>query len=172
MGWIVGNGRANQQPGRAGAFQRAIHHLLNRVGDDRLAAFMAVGNPHPREQQPQKVVNVAGRAHRRAGVGRAGALGHRDGRAEAQQGVQVGLFQLSQELPRRRGQGFHVTAVPFGIEGVEGQRGFSRAGRPRDHHQLVLGDGNVDVLQVVLAGALDFDPVRHLRLLLHSLVVI
>jgi len=46
-------------------------------------------------------------------------------------------------------------ALALGIDGVEGQGAFTAAGKPRQHHQLVPGDGNVDVLQVVLPCALD-----------------
>src|SRR5262249_15631278 len=48
---------------------------------------------------------------------------------------------------------FDVTALTLGINGVERERGFARAGEPGHHHQLVARDLDVDVLEVVLARA-------------------
>ena len=41
-----------------------------------------------------------------------------------------------------------IPALALGIDGVEGQGGFPGPGQPRQHHQLVPGDGDVDVLDV------------------------
>ena len=46
-----------------------------------------------------------------------------------------------------------VTPLPLGVEGVERQRRLARSRQPGDHHQLVPGNVDVDVLQVVGAGA-------------------
>src|SRR5207253_8695862 len=46
------------------------------------------------------------------------------------------------------------------VDGVEGERGLSRAREPREHHQLVARDLEVDVLEIVLARATDRDHTR------------
>ena len=43
--------------------------------------------------------------------------------------------------------------MPFGVEGVKGQGGFARSADPADHRQAVEGDIDVQVFEVVLAGA-------------------
>jgi hypothetical protein len=55
------------------------------------------------------------------------------------------------------GEGFEVLAAPFGVQGIEGQRGLARPADPRDHGQLTTRDGQFDVLEVVGAGSLDVD---------------
>ena len=48
-------------------------------------------------------------------------------------------------------------AAALGVQGIEGQRGFTRSADPRDDGQLITGDGQFLVLEVVGAGSLDVD---------------
>src|SRR3546814_5401594 len=57
--------------------------------------------------------------------------------------------------------------LPLGIDCVEGERRLAGAGQPGDHHQLVAGQGDVDILQIVLARAADRDH-RTLRTVWHQ----
>ena len=77
--------------------------------------------------------------------------------------MKVGKIHLTQEHPGIAGQALHIPALALGIDGVEGQGGFPGPGQPRQHHQLVPGDGDVDVFQVVLPGALDENMILHGR---------
>ena len=76
----------------------------------------------------------------------------------------LGFLQAVEELPGLGGQAFDLAALAFGVQGVEGQRGFARAAQAGDDHQAVAGNGQVDVLQIVLAGADDFDGVHRRNL--------
>src|SRR3546814_4356681 len=57
--------------------------------------------------------------------------------------------------------------LPLGIDCVEGERRLAGSGQPGDHHQLVAGQGDVDILQIVLARAADRDH-RTLRTVWHQ----
>jgi hypothetical protein len=81
----------------------------------------------------------------------------RDGGGEAVDLVDVRLLHHLQELAGVGGKRFHVAALALGIDGVEGERGFARAREPGEHHQLVARDLEIDVLEIVLAGATDRD---------------
>src|SRR5207245_5160722 len=48
-----------------------------------------------------------------------------------------------------------VAALAFGVDGVEGERRLPRSGQSGEDHQLVPGDDQVDVPEVVLPGAFD-----------------
>src|SRR6185436_9394645 len=61
--------------------------------------------------------------------------------------------------PRVGGQRLDIAALPFRVDGVEGEGGLPRAGQPGDHHQLIAGDLEVDGLEIVLAGPPDDDAV-------------
>ena len=62
-----------------------------------------------------------------------------------------------EELPGVDRQALDVLPLPFGIEGVEGQGTLARAAGAGDHHEAVAGDVEVDVLEVVRAGAANAD---------------
>ena len=142
-----------------GELQHPIDHLLNRLRGDRLTAVPAVDRPDARPEQPQVVVDLRRRSHGRARVARAGLLLDGDRRRQPLDRVDVGLVHLVEELARVGRQRLDVAALPLGVERVERQRRLPRTRQPRDHHQLVARDLDVDVLEVVLARALDLDAV-------------
>ena len=141
--------------------QDIVGHLVGGLLLDLAAALGAVGHAHAREQKAQVVVDLGGSAHGGAGVFRRGLLidGHR--RRQAVDGVHVGLGHLAQEHAGIAGETLHIAALPLGVHGVEGEAGLAGAGKARDDDQLVAGNSQVDVLQVVLAGAFDDDLVGH-----------
>src|SRR5258706_115209 len=74
--------------------------------------------------------------------------------------IDVGLFHQLQELARVGRKRLDVAALSFRVEGVEGERGFSRARQPRDHDQPVSRQIDVQVLEIVRARAADADLVH------------
>jgi len=71
--------------------------------------------------------------------------------------VHVRLLQLTEELARVSRKGFDVAALALGEDGVEGQAGLTRAGDAGNHHQLVAGDFDRDIFEIVFARADDDD---------------
>ncbi len=71
--------------------------------------------------------------------------------------VDVGLGHLPEELPGEARQAFDVPPLPFGIQRVERQRALARAADAGQADQLIARQTQIDVPQVVLAGALDDD---------------
>lgn len=47
--------------------------------------------------------------------------------------IDLRLVHAVEELPDVRGEGLDITSLSLGVEGVESERGFSRAGRPGDY---------------------------------------
>ncbi len=156
---VLDHRRQDEEAGALVPFQDEVHHLLNGLPRERPPTLGAVGLPDARVQQPQVVVDLGDRAHRRPGIVRAGLLVDGDGRREALDLVHVRLLQLPQKLPGIGGEGFHVAPLPLGVEGVEGQAGLAGAGDTRDDDELVARNLDVDVLEVVLARAADDDGV-------------
>ena len=120
-------------------------------------AARAVRLPDRGVEEPQVVVDLGDRPDRGARVLRGGLLLDRDRRREPLDGVDVRLLHLLEELPGVRGERLHVAALSLGEERVERQRRLARAGQPREHHQLVARQVEVDVLEIVLARAADRD---------------
>ena len=67
------------------------------------------------------------------------------------------LLHLADELPGVGAEAFDVAPLALGIDRVHGQRGLARSARPAADGQLVAGNIDVDVLEVVLPGAADLD---------------
>src|SRR5262249_38122864 len=64
---------------------------------------------------------------------------------------------LAHELPRVARQRLDVTPLPFGVEGVEGEAALARPRDAGEDDQLVAGQVEVDVAEIVFAGAADDD---------------
>ena len=75
--------------------------------------------------------------------------------------MKVGKIHLTQEHPGIGGQTLHIPPLTLGVNGIEGQGGFAAAGHAGHHHQLVPGDGDVDIFQVVGPGAFYNDIFLH-----------
>jgi hypothetical protein len=69
-----------------------------------------------------------------------------DGRRQTFDEINVWFFHAIEELPRIGGKTFHVAALPFGIERVEGERRLPRAAQPGYDDQLVPRNFDVEIL--------------------------
>ena len=88
--------------------------LLRSLALDRLAALVAVLDPHPCPEHAQVVADLGDGSHRRARVGAGGLLLDGDGGGESTNGVVVGLLHLAQELARVGGERLHVAPLALG----------------------------------------------------------
>ena len=113
---------ADQQPRSGRQFQQGVGHDIRRLAFDQLAALPAVRLTDARPQQTQIVVNLRGRPNRRSRITNAVLLPDGDGRRDAVDGIDIRLLHPLEELPGVGGQGLHVSPLPLGIDGVEGQR--------------------------------------------------
>ena len=143
-----------------GSASTASDDLLGRLLLDRATALRAVRPPDPGVQQPQIVVDLGDRADGGTRVVAGALLVDRDRRREPADEIDVRLVHLAEELPGIRRERLDVAALALGVDRVEGERRLARARQAGDHDQLVARDRDVDVLQVVLAGALDDDLIE------------
>ena len=79
------------------------------------------------KEDPQIIVNLSRGRDGRSWVRAGAALFDGDGRRQAFDEIDIRLFHLIEELPRVSGEALDVTALPFRIKRVEGERGFPRA---------------------------------------------
>ena len=136
--------------------QHLVDDRLDRLAGDRPPADRAVRPPHACVEQSQVVVDLGHRADRRARVPRRRLLVDRDRRREALDRVHVRLLHHLEELAGVGGERLDVPALALCVDRVEGERRLSGAGKPGDRGQLVPRQADVDVLQVVLAGAVNY----------------
>ena len=116
-----------------------------------------------RKQDAQIVVNLGRRRDRGTRIGPRAPLLDRDRRRKPFDEIDVRLFHLVQELPGVGGEAFDVAALAFGIERVEGERGFPRAAQAGDYDQFFPRNLDVEILEIVLARTADLDSLRRHR---------
>jgi len=139
--------------GALGQGEDLIDHLVDRHRPDRALALGAVGLTGAAEQQAQVVLDLGDRAHGRARVVAGRLLVDRDRRRQSLDRIDVRLVDLAQKLARIGREALDIAALALGKDRVEGQRALTTATDAGEHHQPVARNGEVDVLEVVLAGA-------------------
>ncbi len=139
----------------SGMLQHLVHDLLGRLLDDGSAAVGAMRLTDAGPEEAHVVVDLGYRGYRRARVAAGGFLIDGDRGRKPLDSVQVGLVHLAEELARVSGKRLDVAPLPLGIDGIEGQGGLARAGEAGDDHQLVPGDFDRDVFEVVLPRTAD-----------------
>ena len=85
-----------------------------------------------------------------------------DRRRQALDVVDLRLLHLADELPGVGAEALDVAPLALGVDRVHGERALARAARAAADGHLVAGDVDVDVLEVVLAGAADGDDLGQL----------
>ena len=131
--------------------------LLGRLAGDGAVTVGAVGLAHGGVKKPEVVVDFGDGADGGAGGAGGGFLLDGDGGGEAVDGVDVGAFHLIEELAGVGGEGFDITALPFGVDGIEGERAFAGAGEAGDDGEGVARNGDGNVPEIVLTGTADVD---------------
>ena len=149
--------REQIKPRAFGQRHDAVDHLRHGLALDRQAGRRRIGHADARPEQPHVVVDLGDGADGRARIARGGLLLDGNGRRQAVDLVDVRLLHHLQELPRIGRQAFDIAALALGIDGVEGERGFARAGQAGEHHQPVARNVEIDIFEVVLARAADGD---------------
>ena len=159
MTWRLTIGISNPSRSRvpAGQAGEPLRDHFGRFPDDLAAAVAAERPANAGEEEAEVVVNLGRGADGAARIPDAVLLPDRDRRRDAVNRVDVGPLHPLEELPRVRRQRLDVPALPLGVDRVEGQRGLARPGHAGDDDQLARRQGDVHLLQVVGAGALDDD---------------
>ena len=141
----------------------AVFHLLHDCGEtlffDRQIAIRTKLRAGFGEEQPQKMINLGHRGDGRFAAATRDALFDGNGRRQALDQIDIRLLQLLDELPRVGRHAVEKTALSFGEKNIEGECGFPRAAQAGDNDHLVARDFERDVLEVMLARAVNGDRV-------------
>ena len=161
LAFVSAHGKEHVPARALGLREQARGDLIDGVALDARAAVRAEGAPDARPEEAQEVVALGGGGDGGARVARGVLLADGDGGSDAVDLVDVGLLHALQELARVGGQRFDVAALAFGVDGVEGERGFAGAGHTGDDGELVVRNRERDVFEIVDPRAADHDVVFH-----------
>jgi hypothetical protein len=87
-----------------------------------------------------------------------------DGRGNTQDLIGQGPVHAVHELAGIWRKGFHITALAFGVQGIERQRRFARTAHAGHHGNAVQGDIEIEPLQIVLPGPANANAWFHFQL--------
>ena len=138
---------------------QAAADLVARLRFHRNPASGTALSPEPREEQPKEVVNLCdGRDGALAPAARV-ALLDADRRRNARDEVHVRARHLFHKLARVGVHRIEETPLALGKNQVKCQRAFARAAHAGDDDELAARNDGGEVLQIVLARAMDADGV-------------
>ncbi len=140
-----------------GKMQHLLNDLVGCLSADRQAAFRAVRVTQPRKENPEVVVDLGDRAHRRPRALARRLLLDADGGRKPADPLDLGLLQRGQKLTGVAGEALDVAALAFGIQRIDRERTLSRTAGPAADGHAVAGNVEVDPLQVVLPRSADLD---------------
>ena len=122
-----------------------IDNLIDGLLTDLLAALRTVRCADTRPEQAEVIVDLRHGANGRARVPARRFLVDGDGGRKAVDIVHIRLFHLAEEHAGIGRKTLHVAALAFGIDRVENERGFSRAGNASKDHEFVARNLQRDV---------------------------
>ncbi len=156
---FCGKGNPEKKPGLLAGelFPKILKDGVGGPGTDGVAAIRAGEVGQPGEEQFQMIGDFRDRADRAAGGADRIGLAEGDGGRNAVDAVDAGAIHALEELPGVGAESFRVAALSLGVEGVEGEGGFSRTGRSGEDVEHSQGQVEGEVLQVILAGSFDTD---------------
>jgi hypothetical protein len=152
---VADDRRVDCEPRPLRQLQDLVDDRLLALAGDRAAADGAVRLADARVEEAQVVVDLGHRADGRARVAAGRLLVDRDRRREAVDRVDVRLLHHLQELPRVRAQALDVAPLALRVDRVEGEAGLSGAREAGDADQRMPRQADGDVLEVVLASAVN-----------------
>jgi hypothetical protein len=151
------------EAGAFGQLEDTVDDLLGGLAGHRAAALGAVRVADTGVEQAQVVVDLGDGPHGRTRVARGRLLIDGDGRGQTLDEVDVGFVHLPEELAGVGREGFDVTALALGVDGVEGQRRLARTREAGEDDQLVPGQVDGDITQIVLTCPANNQTIGHLK---------
>ena len=139
----------------------AVYNLVDGLFFDFLAAFRAMGNPDSCVEQTQIIINLRYRTDGGTGVMARCFLVDGDGRRKPLDEVYIRLFHLPQKLPCIGGERLHIASLSLCIYRIESKRAFAAAAHPRKDNQLISGDGEVNIFQIMRSRTLYYNLILH-----------
>lgn len=121
------------------------------LGSDGSLAVWALGLGDPGHEELEVVVNLGDGADCGAGAFYVIALFDGDGGGDAFDEIDLGFVHAVEELPRVGAERFDVAALAFGVDGVEGEGGFSTAAGTGDDDEFAYRQVEIEAGEVVVS---------------------
>jgi hypothetical protein len=151
------DGRHDDDASSVGVVEESCDDFVEGLGSDGGIAGGAEGVAESSEEDAEVVVDFGGGADGGARGFGGGFLFDGDGGEESLDLFDPGFLEGREELAGVRGEGFDVAALPFRVEGIDGEGGFSGAGGAGADGHGVVRDLDIDIFEIILRSATDID---------------
>ena len=131
----------------SGAFSHVhdlVYHLVHCLLRNHMAALGAVRNTYSGIQKSEIIIDLRDGTDCRSGVAVGRLLVNGNSGRQSVYAFHIRFLHLSQELSGIGRQRFHVSALPFRIDSIKGQGGFSRSGHTGQDYQFISGDVHIN----------------------------
>jgi hypothetical protein len=108
-------------------------------------------------EQAEKIIYFGERADSTSGIDSATALVDGNGRLQTGDTIYVGSVELPQKLPGMERERFEVLPLSFGKDGVEDKRTFPAAARTGNGDELIAGNLQRQILEIVCSRPFNAD---------------
>ena len=110
-----------------------------------------------RIQQANKIIHLRHAANGGTRVAGRNALLDCNSRTNTSNIIYIGLFHTPQKLPGIAGKAFNIAALPLRVKRIHRNTGLAGAGNACYNHEFIFRDAQVDIAQIIRAGAFDTD---------------
>ena len=138
-----------------------VYHLVHTLPCNFTTARRTVRNPNPCIQQAEIIIYFRYRSHCGTGIAVCGFLVYGDSRGQPFNFFYIRLFHLPQKLPCIGGERLHIASLSLCIYRIESKRAFAAAAHPRKDNQLISGDGEVNIFQIMRSRTLYYNLILH-----------
>jgi len=129
--------------------------LIDVLRHDLPTAFGAVWVSNTGKEEAEIIVDLGDGPDGTAGIVAPLLLIDKDGRRQTLNLIDIGLVHDAEELAGVGAEGFDIAALAFGIDSVVSHTRLAATGDTGEDHELVFGESQIDVLEIVLTGSLD-----------------
>ena len=142
------------------AVEGVLHQVARAVRRHGLPAFQAMRGADPRPENAEVVIDFGEGRDRTAWTLARTLLVDRNRRSQARNGINASMIGAPEEAACISTQRLYKAALAFAKQRMESEARFSGTRNARHHSQLMARNRHVDVLEVVLAGAMHLDIER------------
>ncbi len=115
-------------------FEYKLFYLLIAVAYHFLTCVVTVCITCARVKQTEEIINFGNGTYCGTWAFTGGFLLYGNYGGKAFNFINIGAFQTAEKLACISRKSFNISALPFGINGIKRQRGFSAAGKPCDYY--------------------------------------
>ena len=129
-----------------------LHNLLFCILYHALPTFIGIGGGSTGIEKTEEIIYFGHGSHRRTWILVSGLLFYGDYWRQTGYLVYIRTFKITKKITGIGRKSLDVSSLPFGIERIESQTGFSTSGQTGNHRKATAWNADVNIFEVMDAG--------------------